>query len=98
MMVIRYGVYAYVRKVSLVLRIHSQAFCLPPPSSPDMTQPSLSLQSEVNRLKHELALLKKESASGDASEEISIGKYLLARLAQLGVTVSGICVMSEGLV
>lgn len=47
------------------------------------TQASAALQAEVNRLQLEVQSLKAEQGS----QHISIGNYLLARLAQLGVTV-----------
>lgn len=48
------------------------------------TQTSAALQAEINRLQLEVQSLKAEQGS----ELISVGNYLLARLAQLGVTVS----------
>ncbi|KAI0081530.1 pyruvate decarboxylase [Panus rudis PR-1116 ss-1] len=45
-----------------------------------------SLQTEVNRLRHELQTLKVEDESPAAAEHITIADYLLERLSQLGVT------------
>lgn len=49
-----------------------------------LSQAASILQAEVNRLRLELQTFKVE----DGSQQISIGNYLLARLAQLKVTVS----------
>jgi hypothetical protein len=45
-----------------------------------------SLQAEVDRLTKEIATLK--AGNNHAGEQITVGKYLLARLEQLGVTVN----------
>jgi hypothetical protein len=48
------------------------------------TKSVAALQAEVDRLKADLQSMKEE----ERSEPISIGNYILARLAQLGVNVS----------
>lgn len=51
------------------------------------TQTVATLQAELNRLRHELRTTKDEEQVPAASKQIPIAEYLLARLAQLGVTV-----------
>lgn len=51
------------------------------------TQAVASLQSEVNRLRHELQTLKTGNESTLAAETLYVGQYLVERLVQLGVTV-----------
>ena len=48
------------------------------------SEATVSLQAEVNRLRHELQTTKEEY---EGLEQITIGDYILERLAQLGVTV-----------
>ncbi|KAI0770183.1 pyruvate decarboxylase [Fomes fomentarius] len=50
------------------------------------TQAVASLQSEVNRLRHELQTLKAGNESTLAAETLYVGQYLVERLVQLGVT------------
>lgn len=51
------------------------------------TQAVAHLQGEIHRLRHELRTTTAEEQVPAASEQITIADYLLARLAQLGVTV-----------
>ncbi|KAH8104669.1 pyruvate decarboxylase [Cristinia sonorae] len=50
------------------------------------SQSVASLQTEVNRLRHELQTLKVEDQSPAAGDTIFVADYLLERLVQLGVT------------
>jgi hypothetical protein len=55
-----------------------------PSSSIMYSQSHAALQAEVDRLHGELEVMKGEPEAG----KISIGNYILARLEELGVTVS----------
>ncbi|KAI0631964.1 pyruvate decarboxylase [Trametes polyzona] len=55
-------------------------------SSTSTAQAVASLQSEVNRLRHELQTLKVDGESTIAGETLYVGQYLVERLVQLGVT------------
>jgi len=46
-----------------------------------------TLQTEVNRLRHELQTLQVDQKSLDAEDTITVADYLLNRLAENGVTV-----------
>jgi pyruvate decarboxylase len=50
------------------------------------TEKIASLHAEVNRLRHELRTTKAGEEAPAAAEQITVGDYLLERLAQLGVT------------
>ena len=52
------------------------------------SQAVASLQSEVNRLKHELTTMKVDDQIPAAGQTCTIADYLLERLVQLKVTVS----------
>jgi pyruvate decarboxylase len=51
------------------------------------TQAVAALQTEINRLRHELQTVKVDQKSSGAEDTITIADYLLNRLAQNGVTV-----------
>lgn len=55
--------------------------------SDQITQVVASLESELNRLKHELTTMGVADSIPAASETITVADYLLERLYQLGVTV-----------
>jgi pyruvate decarboxylase len=51
------------------------------------TQAVAALQTEINRLRHELQTLQVDQKSSDAEDTITVADYLLNRLAENGVTV-----------
>lgn len=51
------------------------------------TQAVAALQTEINRLRHELQTLQVDQMSSDAEDTITVADYLLNRLAENGVTV-----------
>jgi pyruvate decarboxylase len=51
------------------------------------TQAVAALQTEINRLRHELQTLKVDQKSSDVEDTITIADYLLNRLVENGVTV-----------
>lgn len=51
------------------------------------TQAVANLQTEVNRLKHELATMKVDDQIPSAGATVTVADYLLERLVQLKVTV-----------
>ena len=51
------------------------------------TQAVAALQTEINRLRHELQTIQVEQKSLDAEDTITVADYLLSRLAENGVTV-----------
>ncbi len=51
------------------------------------TQAVAALQTEINRLRHELQTIQVEQKSLDAEDTITVADYLLNRLAENGVTV-----------
>jgi len=51
------------------------------------TQAVAALQTEINRLRHELQTLQVDQKSPDTGDTITVADYLLTRLAQNGVTV-----------
>lgn len=54
------------------------------------SQSVATLQSEVSRLRHELQTLQVEDQSPAAGNTVTLADYLLARLAELGVSVSSL--------
>jgi len=54
------------------------------------TQAVAALQTEINRLRHELQTLQVDQKSSDAEDTITVADYLLNRLAENGVTVPSI--------
>ena len=51
------------------------------------TQAVAALQTEINRLRHELQTLQVDQKSPDTEGTITVADYLLTRLAENGVTV-----------
>jgi len=51
------------------------------------TQAVAALQTEINRLRHELQTLQVDQKSPDVEDTITVADYLLNRLAENGVTV-----------
>jgi pyruvate decarboxylase len=51
------------------------------------TQAVAALQTEINRLRHELQTLQVDQKSYDVDDTITVADYLLNRLAENGVTV-----------